>query len=562
MKQLRYARLLLILLCLLPACATPAATPMPTPMPTRSLPTATASPVFTATPSPTPQPTATARPTLTPTPTPSPTATTVSDADSRNLLEMFHVTETAVNGARLWQIGRWPEGFRSDGYCQDGPYRWLDSNHLLLYPIVERTIWFEDQLVGEVTLPVVAGLDDGAVWITDSPRTDLCHLPVWSEARQNLIEAQAGEVRLRDLDGRISQTYAGDQPLHLAPSGLRLLAGLTWIDLATGQTVPLDSPADALRILQPVWTADETRFFDCCFRWGDAQSGRYESRPGIADIYLSGIGVGPDYTGITSHWVLDDSAVLADTGLFLFQDGSSVATEDRPGLVLIPLIEPASQEYANLADGLELTRPADCGELVYAHVRPNSNMVWIDQPCLKAGYLFDIRDQIIKAYDRYRFISWSPTGEWGLLRRARRNRPLEVLNPETGQVTQVDPIFYTALPDEWGAGPLAWQGNTFALLAVDGLTLYLYDAATGAGRLVELPQPAVDLFWQPQGGGLALLLADESLAWLPDAMSLESDAPEPETITPPFAGLRAVRWSPDGRYLAFVSDAAVYVLAP
>ena len=125
---------------------------------------------------------------------------------------------------------------RSQRYCECGPYRWLDDSHLMLFPVVGYTNRFENPTGGEVTQPIIVSLDGAASWITDISPTDACNLPVWSSALRRIIEASDSQVRLRDLQGRIIETYDGQMPLFLAPSDRRLLTGLTWLDLDTGES--------------------------------------------------------------------------------------------------------------------------------------------------------------------------------------------------------------------------------------------------------------------------------------------------------------------------------------
>lgn len=144
-----------------------------------------------------------------------------------------------IEGFPLRLLSGFEYGFRYSNYCKFGPYHWLTDEQLMLYPTVAYTSWFEGPTFGQSTQPIVFNLTDGTGWLPEIPHTDVCNLPVWSESRQQLIEASEGEVRLRDLAGNVMETYPGSMPLFIAPSGQRLLAGQNWIDLTTGEVVSL-----------------------------------------------------------------------------------------------------------------------------------------------------------------------------------------------------------------------------------------------------------------------------------------------------------------------------------
>lgn len=207
-----------------------------------SSPTLAPPPAVTATtthsPAPPVQPTATATVALRPTVTPTPTATEPLFASSETLLESLVWEDVeGVSSYPLKALAGWEMGFRDQDYCLTGPYRWLDSEHLMLFPIVGH-LQFQEGVSADVTQPVVASLSGGAPWTLGEPH-EYCQLPVWSEAAQRVIEAVGGEVRLRNLEGNVTASFPGRLPLELAPSGQRLLAGDTWIDIESGEVVPL-----------------------------------------------------------------------------------------------------------------------------------------------------------------------------------------------------------------------------------------------------------------------------------------------------------------------------------
>ena len=90
-----------------------------------------------------------------------PPPTFVPTVDPKELIDRlegaFVIKEQpGTNGHSLLQITGWDYGFRPSGYCEHGPYRWLDENHLLMFPNVGQE---ESMGTIEWTRPVVIDLD-------------------------------------------------------------------------------------------------------------------------------------------------------------------------------------------------------------------------------------------------------------------------------------------------------------------------------------------------------------------------------------------------------------------
>jgi hypothetical protein len=174
----------------LTACASPPPPPTETlvPTPIQWMPP-TAIPTLQSTPTPTSSPIPVPWPTLIP---------TVDPAVLPDLLgAAFTVQqESGVDGHTLRRVTGWEYGLRSSDYYGRPPYRWLDSTHLLLFPLVGEQ---EDEMFGavELTLPVVVNLNlnRGAAWLPALDR-DSYPKPIWSDALQVLIVAQEGEILL------------------------------------------------------------------------------------------------------------------------------------------------------------------------------------------------------------------------------------------------------------------------------------------------------------------------------------------------------------------------------
>ncbi|MEJ2749264.1 MAG: hypothetical protein P8183_15365, partial [Anaerolineae bacterium] len=172
---------------------------------------------------------------------------------------------------------------------------------------------------------------------------------------------------------RVTDTYEGQMPLFLAPSGRRLLAGLTWIDLDTGKSVALGNYG-RVKFPRPAWTADENRFFECCFGYGDVGTGKYRNRESYPGFWLGGIGVGPGFTGTQAHWVAKDTQVLVEPNAVYFRRANERS--------VVPLIDPAAQTYEDITERLGLP---DTIFNCYPAIAPNGNQFWLGCAELENG---------------------------------------------------------------------------------------------------------------------------------------------------------------------------------
>jgi hypothetical protein len=550
----------------------------PDPPPTAvSSPTPTIIATFTAvpplaaqeTPIDTPEPTATntRRPTATattppPTSTPQPTSipTLTADQLEADLLPALTFQEVANEFGYPIQRVTWEYGLRRVDYCQHGPYRWLTNDHLLLYPLVGQTAWFEITTAGEVTWPVVVNLNGQPAWGMASRPTDVCDLPVWSAARQQLIEVVdatrlRGEIMLHDLSGNVVETYAGDGPLHLAPSGQRLLAGNQWLDLETGISVTTSADWAGLRFSRPAWSSDERQIFSCCFAYTDATTGDGWLRPEFPGFLTTGIGVGPGFIGSQSYWVAEDTAVLIEPVAISFRD-------ENLQLPVTPLFNPNEQTYIDLVAELDISpsvygcapyvSPAGlhtfvtCRELT-EEFRDQSHPVsyLVTLPSLTA----------VPITGTINFRGWSANG------RFLTYNEFDDEDWENGRVWLLDTDGeLRQLSDE--PARRVWWHPTEPLLALrlsDPQRLRLIQAETGQERSLEMFDPVEDLAWQPGGGGLVLQTADNRLWWLARPFQANA-APLPLSSTQPGDSIHSLRWSPAGTRLAYVTGNSLTVL--
>ncbi len=481
-------------------------------------------------------PTATPSPTAIDTPVPAetavvPTVTPTSEVQPPALQFQEVTGESQYRQQRVF----WEAGFRGRNYCQDGPYRWLNEDHLLLYPIVEKPEGFVGHEMGQVTWPVVASLNGQSAWVVSSPPTDVCDLPLWSEARQQLIEV-VDEIYLYNLSGTIVESYPGAGPLHLAPSGQRLLANDQWLDLESGRSVTLPR-WEASGFHVPGWTANEMELFACCFNYAnvETETGWHDSR----FTPLSGRGTWPGEAIYSEAvWLPDDTHAL----LFAF------AVAPRP---LIPLIEPAAKQYQDVADLVGIGRIIE--ETVAS---PSANHIFL-KDAQEMAHLVDLRSFTAVASTtiahRVGLISWSADGrflayvEWD--DRERKNGRVWLLDTN-GQRQQL-----TDQP----VNLLRWHDTQPIIAMVAQTSLYLHQADTGSERQLAVGQPIDNLAWQPNGEGLVLQKANNSLSWL--AQPLQSSTVPLALITSPLDGpIHSLRWSPNGAKLAYVQANSLTVL--
>ncbi len=555
--RFRFHGLLLLILslywltgCSLGVRSEPEIPPSPTPtiiatftaVPATALHTPTDTPEPTATNTRRPAATATSPPpTSTPLPTPLPTLT--AEQLEADLLPALRFR--AVDNEFRYPMQRvtWEYGLRSSDYCQHGPYRWLNDDHLLLLPLVGQNE-FQGSLFSDLTWPVVANLHGESAWGVDMPQTDSCILPKWSAARQHLIEVDE-TVRLRDLAGNVVQTYDVAGPLHLAPSGQRLLVGNVWLDLENGRSVELSGwTVEAAHV--PGWTTDETRLFACCFNYADVNTGSGWHD----DLFpLGGRGSWPG-EATYSHiiWTSDESHTL------LLSDAVFPISRQHPER-LVPLIEPAAQSYQNLAESFELEGSAflTCG-----FESPTGRHMLLT--CGEGvAYLVDLVSlETISVIDdisyTLRSIHWSANG------RFLTYTEFDDTTQENGRVWLLDTDGERRQLTQQPARQVWWH-PTEPLLALRldrPQRLRLVHAATGQERWLEMFEPVTDLAWRPDGEGLALQTGDNRIWWLSRPFQpLPYHLPTvPIPLTAPNQGetLHSLRWSPDGSKLAYVHD--------
>lgn len=459
---------------------------------------------------------------------------------TNGLLNRLEFEEENENEFRL---SGWEEGYRSSDQCDDGPYRWLNETHLLLFPIVNYTAVFEDERGGQVTQPVVLNVVTGQRWVSSQQATDGCSLPIYSAELNALIESTDGMVWLRQLDGALIERHEGGNPLHLGDTGTRLLAGNRWVDLESGETVTL--PIDDLnRLKQVAWTDDDTRFYACCALYGDVEADILTQTDVIDDIFPGGIGVGPAYPGELTQWLGDGRYVMHNPGAVTWTNinGDDVALVDgTPVTPTLPLIDPVNQSYLNLGFELGLNQTFDC--LWTYQLRPSYDQVWL-QNC-ERGLLVDVPSLETTELKGVQLASWSPNGEFALMITGTQ---YALYNPLNDTLTDLPNVPASAGEITWSA-----DGSYAALL---GRGLILIETRTGQSRNLSNISSEGQMAWRPNSDTLAIATRDRSVRYVSFANGLGSG------ITAVNADIRVLRWSPDGTYLALIADNDLLVIQP
>ena len=487
-----------------------------------------------ATPTSTPRLTITAgpaelAPSLTPSPTPLPTIDPSMLPDMLSKAFSVHTLE-GVNGHKLRRITGWRFGFRR--YCR-GSYRWMDAQHLLLSPLTGQ----EAGGMGEWrdwTRPLVIDLRTGKVWLPPpDASTYYCEQQEWSQALGILITSDQGETLTYTPDGSLLKRYPGSMS-YLSPSGTKIMAGDTWIDLRTGEMVDFGWDL-AQWPYRPAWSSDETRLFQCCYNYGDAGVGTGYSFNLPDKLQPAGRGI-PGLLSVGTSWVLDDAFVLIDWDF----------NADKE--VNVPLIDPISRTYQDLHDLAGIPEDVFCDG--FPEVAPGGEYVWLQcgRPGDSIGYIIHLATFQAEPFSDFYIMSWSKDSGYALI---------NSYNDDIMRILALSTKVLEPLPAYTPGKPYAWHPaeGIFAYFSEGGHTLVVLDAKTWLAQELPLPAAFNSIIWGPTGSDIALVAEDGSL-WQAQYPGLEAV----EQLSPPLPGVHGVGWSPDGKSLALVSGADIYVV--
>ncbi|UYN89554.1 MAG: PD40 domain-containing protein [Anaerolineales bacterium] len=483
-------------------------------------------------------------------PSPTPTISTDEEpqlAAAEDVLAALSWREASEFPAQV--LSGWSFGFREHDYCLTGPYRWLDSEHLLVLPVVAQP-QYPDGTYSQWAHPMVVSTASHHVWPLAEAQ-QYCLLPVWSAALQRVIEIAGDVVQLRDVDGNITASFAGRAPLSLAPSGLRLLAGDAWIDLETGASVPLSDAWMAVIHSKPAWSADEQRIFGCCFQYADVQTGDAWQQDSFDGFFVVGRGSGPgEELYSRASWAPGErQAFIEEVALWFLQLPESKQA--------IPIFDPAEQNYISLIDELDIDLPPYCSALSSA----GAAYLWIrcftqernEISAHTEAYVVALPSLAVTAVaGQPELLAWSANEAYAVYTRNAGVAAAEVwlLNAASGENTRL-----LLQPSK----SVAWHPSqpSGVLYTTRKAVLGVFNQDTGASRQIQLDFAVEHVAWQPEGSAVAFIAADGSLWWLADALD---PATMPQQLTPPLPDVHTLRWSPDGRRLAFVSGNELHVL--
>ncbi len=479
-------------------------------------------------------------------------------------------TLDSFNGHGLQRFTGWSYGF--DGF------QWMDTNHLLLYPIVGwRTraqkpktdalvSWATTGIRSDAeTYPVIINLDSKNIWMPQLSGAEWrdsfgSYSPHWSAQLESLIvsEKYDGEdaVAIRSLDGELIKIHSG-KLLGVSPSGTKiLLDGDTWLDLVTGKIVDFawDQKYIDVYTSHPWWSTDETRLFICCHLYGNAKTAEsYSFSPydfTIDGEKTKGEGIS-DYMNFSyGAWVLGDTYFIP----------YCCTAYDSLGLGFIPLFDPSANTFrnVNILAGIPIKDKNGAQNLCNSSsTAPNREYIWMN--CFDGSHLVDLSTFESKAYPNFSIsdIEWSADSEFAWIDNIDDSY-VQILSTSDKE-----------LKPSLANSNAVWHpiDRNLAYLSKKGEVLSLLDARTMTVEETTLPIVFREIIWSPKGENIALLAEDNSL-WQIDYPTLENL----EQLTPAMPGsfrvrpggtvsrVRSVAWSADGTSLAFIGDMDIYIV--
>ncbi|MFN2199427.1 MAG: hypothetical protein ACK2UW_25130, partial [Anaerolineales bacterium] len=339
---------------------------------------------------------------LPPTPTlnPAPEVAMLNPNAIDQLSGELMVAPLGVGGAA--KLTGWPFGLRSSGYCETGPYQWLDDRHLLVHLLYGTT-----QEIGryERSVEVLLRWSSRNGWelldpdlIPLVPNTACGANPRWSPASGTLIIEELAYTDLLSPDGVRLDSFPYTSVVSLSPSGEWLALSSQFNNLKTKETIPITRTAGDL-FWSPgdrrAWDTQEQQFFGCCHMYGSRQTGELHMF-NLGDLWFVDSYTYPGQVGLQPFWTTDGERVMyLGAASFPRMDGTNP-------IGILPLIDPAAGTYEDLRILAGLS-PDDPCELVAA--APNGRAALAK--CGSGWQLFDL--------DRYTAQRLSLDGEFQVL---------------------------------------------------------------------------------------------------------------------------------------------------
>lgn len=503
-------------------------------------------------------------PTITPTITFTPTATTIGyptiiptiyPTDLSRLLQSAFKVETLVgiSGHRLRSITGWSNGFNKNYWWVDNfqGYEWMDSNHILLFPIVgevQRPNW-------RTTLDrvVVLNIETGAIWLPPSDLSDPEYLvlkfllPRWSPEAKVLITAEnTGNdnntkegITTFKSDGTFVAHYDG-RLTSVSPSGNKILmADDTWVDLNNDKKVEFNWDGGTYTPRwHPIWSLDENQIYICCYFYGNARTGESYHLPN-EDTIFEGKPIDFEKSLHHSHGVwLNNNYVLAEADGFY---SAISGFED-----VIPIFDVSSKTYRSLIKVANL--PYDLTDITTRYatkdISPKGDYMWVHKVYYPTGFLIDLKT--FRSWEYAGNLSWVKNGEYAIIDSkllVLSSKELKAMPPDT-QCSNWHPtkgICLSLTTNEQGTSTLNFLNVQDMSVQKTALSTPLFNQA----------------IWSPNGDYIILKTEDKAL-WKIDYPSLENM----EQLTRPIAAMdiESIIWSPDYEYLSFGGGANIYIV--
>jgi WD40 repeat protein len=460
-------------------------------------------------------------------------------------------TREDVNGHKIRQITGWDHGLGGGDIWHDAcsGYRWLDVNHLLLYPATGQV---EPEGYGNyinvVPQPVVINLQTGQVWLPpaktpSSPRD--CNRLEWSSELGILIvpEEQDGvsTVSTYTYDGRKRASYPGSL-MDVSPSGTKiLLADSTVIDLRTNRKIILAwgpylySEDMAYNFY---WTLDETRLYRCCYYYADLRAGvsYHSQRSDFQDTNDNQWGP-QGWLVYRGGWIQNDTYFLPDWNWL-----------DDGDIRYLPMLDPAQKRIVEVRAEAGIPEDWSCTDI---EASPDGKYVWMTG--FSDNYLVDLNTFQAQYYPRevYPYVNWSPNSKFALL--SNNNDSYSILSMRDKKLSPVPVIPRWEWINWWHA-----RDGTLIYPSKDKNELFLLDAAAMSFRKLPFKIDAggySSLVWHPDEETIAFVAEDGSV-WQVDYPELDT----PEQLMPALKNVYDLEWSPDGNSIAFFSGSDLYIV--
>jgi hypothetical protein len=543
-----------------------------------------------------PSVTPTASPTLRATSTPYKQPTlipTIEPAKIPDFLKNSLAIETlnAFNGYKLQHITGWENGFnggvwdRGSRSSQQG-YQWLDSGHILLFPATGETTSPNWNTIN--VRPVVMNINSGNIWLPPMHRSlnegrwFSLAIPRWSSELEILVTGEILDgkegVSTFTSDGKRVTHYEG-KLIDISPSAERVfISGNTWIDLRSGKKVDFDweaanglgsvvdvSGSNTKRFF-PIWSPDEAQIYFCCYFYGNAKTGESYSITNGDAIFDGGPFV-DSYSRSLGHaygvW-LNDHIVMGSADVWFFSD-----------LGFVMIFDVVERTYHNLGVVANLPDAFNNSSSSYKSISPNGDYMYVTPGAQSSVdpqvYLVNLKTFESQLY-HVSGISWVPNDRYALLHTYHQSANGE-FSVETQVLTLSDktlqtyPATSTLSRSDWLA--VDWHLNEDVYpsifienqyLVVEALTFnplinQRYEVLLSSDFNTSYQSYPGAVFVSPQNDRIVLLAADDSI-WIMDYPALENL----EQVTPPQVNVKDISWSPDGRYLSYISETDIYIV--